>query len=253
MKLDSDSTTRTDDEVREKLKLYSFQLSQQADRMSEMRALISELEAHLSCRAQVIEEVRAQLSDVSIDQPTKTASASASAVADETSVGPDGSARIVALPEQVPVGRTVGFTEINWETGDGSEGRVYVSVDGEPETLFATGPSGSKRASWIVVGQFYEFRLYAGTQHDCLLKKVNVVGTQIPLPESREVVRGVLDAPLRDLSDEPYLEVSGWAYSTEAPISWVEAFLDDMPLGLMRRRTPLLRFQPIAVCQAGSS
>ena len=84
MKLDSDSTTRTDDEVREKLKLYSFQLSQQADRMSEMRALISELEAHLSCRAQVIEEVRAQLSDVSIDQPTKTASASASAVADDT-------------------------------------------------------------------------------------------------------------------------------------------------------------------------
>ncbi len=238
MKLDSDSTTRTDDEVREKLKLYSFQLSQQADRMSEMRALISELEAHLSCRAQVIEEVRAQLSDVSIDQPTKTASASASAVADETSVGPDGSARIVALPEQVPVGRTVGFTEINWETGDGSEGRVYVSVDGEPETLFATGPSGSKRASWIVVGQFYEFRLYAGTQHDCLLKKVNVVGTQIPLPESREVVRGVLDAPLRDLSDEPYLEVSGWAYSTEAPISWVEAFLDDMPLGLMTYGEP---------------
>src|SRR5437016_13966188 len=127
MKLDSDSTTRTDDDVREKLKLYSFQLSQQAGRMSEMRAHISELEAHLSCRTQLIEEVRAQLSDVSIDQPTKEAFASAPAVADKTSVAPDGSARIVALPEQVPVGWTVGFTESAGNIGDGfSEGQVDV-------------------------------------------------------------------------------------------------------------------------------
>src|SRR5205807_2199630 len=137
------------------------------------------------------------------------------------------------FPDQVPISGKLGFTEIMWNTGGCSEGQVYVSVDGEPETLFANGPRGSKRASWIVAGQSYQFRLYAGTEHIRLLKEVGVVGTKIPLPEGRDVVRGVLDTPVQDLSDEPYLDVSGWAYSTAAPISWVEAFLDDVPLGLM--------------------
>src|SRR5260370_23635519 len=142
MKEDLEATIKKDKEAREQLKRYSSQLSQHAGRMSEMRAQISELESQLSCHAQVIEELRAQLPGVLINESTKEALASASAGADGASVDLSGRARIIALPEQVPVGRTVGFTEITWDTGDGSEGQVYISVDGEPETLFATGPRG---------------------------------------------------------------------------------------------------------------
>ena len=229
---------KNNDDARAKLKLYSIQLGQQAGRISEIRAQISELEAQLNYRAQAIEELREQLSDVSIDQSTKEASASAPAVAGGVSIDLSSKARITALPEQVPVGTTVGFTEITWDTGDGSEGEVYVSVDGEPEKLFATGARGSKQASWIVAGQHYQFRLYSGTKHDRPLKEVSVVGREIPRPDTQDVLRGLLDTPVQDLSGEPYIEVSGWTYSKEAPISWVEAFLDDVPLGLMTYGEP---------------
>src|SRR5207237_1860386 len=71
-----------------------------------------------------------------------------------------------------------------------------------------------------------------------LLAKVEFVGSKIPLPDSRNVLRGSLDLPVENSSGEPYLEVSGWAYSTEAPISWIEAFLDNVPLGLMKYGEP---------------
>src|SRR5207253_8478655 len=109
-----------------------------------------------------------------------------------------GNASLAAFPERVPVSRTVGFTEIVWNTGNGSEGELYVSVNGEPETLFATGPCGSKHAPWILTGSSYEFRLYAGTKRDRLLKQVSVWGAKTRLPEPRDVLRGALDVPLED-------------------------------------------------------
>src|SRR5260370_10934999 len=132
MKQESKATTKKFNDAQEKLKLYSIQLSEQAGRISEIRAQISELEAQLNYRAQVIEELRAQLAAVSINQSNKEAFDSTSALGDPTSVDLPGAVSLIALPEQVPVGRTVGSTEITWDTGDGSEGDVYVSVDGEP-------------------------------------------------------------------------------------------------------------------------
>ncbi len=82
----------------------------------------------------------------------------------------------------------MGVTKITWDTGDGSEGQVYVSRDGGPETLFAASPHGSKDASWIQTGGSYEFCLYR-TLDKCLLKRVGLVGLETP-PEKD---------PLRDL------------------------------------------------------
>src|SRR3989441_3276470 len=172
-----------------------------------------------------------------INEATKETLASVPAVTPAASDELRGNASLAALPEQVPVSSTVGFTEIMWDTGNGSEGEVYVSVNGEPETLFATGPCGSKHAPWILAGLSHQFRLYAGAKGDRLLKQVSVRGVRTQLSERRDVLRGALDAPVEDLN-APYLQVSGWAYSTEAPIIWVEVFLDDALLGLTRYGEP---------------
>jgi ABC-type transport system substrate-binding protein len=83
-------------------------------------------------------------------------------------------ATITASPNPVPVGEGLGTTTITWNTGDGTVGQVYVSVDGGPESLFGGGPPGSAAASWIQAGKTYEFRLYAGTEHATVLAKTEV-------------------------------------------------------------------------------
>jgi hypothetical protein len=54
-------------------------------------------------------------------------------------------------------------------TGDGSWGQVYVSVDSGEERLFAGGARGASGAAWIWPSKEYEFRLYAGTERAPLL------------------------------------------------------------------------------------
>jgi hypothetical protein len=71
----------------------------------------------------------------------------------------------------------MGTTTISWTTGDGSNGQIYVSADGEPEQIFATAPKGSADAAWIQAGKSYEFRLY-GAGHAKLLGKVVVTGAE---------------------------------------------------------------------------
>src|SRR5262249_33856651 len=73
-------------------------------------------------------------------------------------------------PEEGPTGTTT----VTWSTGDGSAGRVYVSVNGRPETLFAGDSSGSQDASWIAPGSTYEFRLYGEGEPRRLLAQVEV-------------------------------------------------------------------------------
>jgi hypothetical protein len=49
-----------------------------------------------------------------------------------------------------------------------------MSKDGGPEKLFAgLAPRGSQDAAWIAQGQ-YEFRLYAGKEHQKVLASVTV-------------------------------------------------------------------------------
>jgi hypothetical protein len=85
-------------------------------------------------------------------------------------------ATITASPNPVLVGQGPGTTTVSWNTGDGSGGQVYVSVDGGPEALFAGGPPGSAPVPWIEAGKTFEFRLYAGTEHTKMLAKTQVTG-----------------------------------------------------------------------------
>ncbi|MEK6282043.1 MAG: glycosyltransferase [Acidobacteriota bacterium] len=233
-------------DAQEQSGLYALRLNQQIAKLSEARAQNLELEAQLSWQAEEIKKLRRSLwehlkdifrSIVSND-PAKETLANEQASTDGASVELNSKASLTAFPRQVPVGRIMGATEINWTTGDDSEGEVYVSINGEPETLFVAGPAGSKEAPWILPDQTYDFRLYAGTGHTRLLDEVRVIGVRMPDRDSRDVMRGFLDPPVQDLNETPYLEVSGWAYSKEAPILWVEAFLDNVPLGLMKYGEP---------------
>jgi tRNA (mo5U34)-methyltransferase len=80
---------------------------------------------------------------------------------------------VSADPNPVPVGQQSGKTTISWDTADGSIGRVFVSVNGGQEMLFADGRRGSAPAHWIETGSSYEFRLY-NSDHSELLVKIAV-------------------------------------------------------------------------------
>jgi ATP-binding cassette subfamily B protein len=83
-------------------------------------------------------------------------------------------ALLTASPNPIPAGDGPGTTTISWDTGDGSPGQVYVSVDGAEEKLFAGGADGSREVGWIQPSKEYEFRLYAGTEQAVLLDAVTV-------------------------------------------------------------------------------
>jgi hypothetical protein len=76
--------------------------------------------------------------------------------------------RLSAAPNPVPADdQELGATTISWATDGPPGGDVYVSEDGGPERLFASGTSGSEPAGWICRGVKYEFYLYAaGTRSD---------------------------------------------------------------------------------------
>ncbi len=79
---------------------------------------------------------------------------------------------IIATPNPVPAGRGPGKTIVNWHTGDGSPGQVYVSVAGGPERLFSTNPSHQEAT--INSNDVYEFRLYAGSDHTTRLATTEI-------------------------------------------------------------------------------
>ena len=84
-------------------------------------------------------------------------------------------ATISADPNPVPAGAEKhGKTLIAWDTGDGTLGQVFVSVNGGEERRFSGAlPRGTHEASWIGKGE-YEFRLYAGKEHTTRLASVIV-------------------------------------------------------------------------------
>ena len=81
-----------------------------------------------------------------------------------------------ATPNPVPAGKGPGMTTISWNSVDG---KVYVSVNGRDEMLFAGSPRGAQEANWIEAGSSYEFRLY-NSDHKELLAKLTV--TRAPDP-----------------------------------------------------------------------
>jgi hypothetical protein len=76
-----------------------------------------------------------------------------------------------AFPNPVPAGKGPGKTTLCWNSADG---KIYVSINGREEMLFASSPRGSQDANWIEAGSNYEFRLY-NANHKELLAKVVVI------------------------------------------------------------------------------
>ena len=80
---------------------------------------------------------------------------------------------ITASPNPVPARKDTARTIISWNTTTATPGKVYVSIDGQQELLFATSRQGSAPANWIRPGRAYEFRLY-DSDHTQVLDKVAV-------------------------------------------------------------------------------
>jgi hypothetical protein len=79
-------------------------------------------------------------------------------------IGAAGSApKLTAEPNPVPADdEELGTTTITWATEGPQPAEIYVSEDGGPQRLFATGIAGSEVAGWICRGITYEFFVYAG-------------------------------------------------------------------------------------------
>jgi len=87
-----------------------------------------------------------------------------------------GLAVITAKPERVTFGEGSGSTEIEWDTGDGSVGFIFVTEDVGKPVLFASSSRGKEVAPWI--GKHtYVFELYGDDQRQTLLAKVTVFGS----------------------------------------------------------------------------
>lgn len=98
---------------------------------------------------------------------------------------------IKANPEHVQLTNGSGSTAIDWDTGNGSMGFVFVTEEGGKPGPFASGPRGNQVAPWIGKHS-YVFELYGDDQRQALLGKVTVSGaaesTSSQLTESWQVV-----------------------------------------------------------------
>jgi hypothetical protein len=87
-----------------------------------------------------------------------------------------GSASITASPNPIPP--TGDRTTISWNTGDGSVGEIWVSVNGAEPKLFAQEVKGSSVANWIGPGEKADFVLYSGSGRQKEIAKVTVAHTK---------------------------------------------------------------------------
>ena len=88
---------------------------------------------------------------------------------------------ITATPNPLPEGAGAAITTVAWDTGDGSECEVYVSVNDGKEKHFGTNVAQSIKVDWIQPGDTCEFQLYKGSEHKEVLASVTV--TRPPLPD----------------------------------------------------------------------
>jgi hypothetical protein len=88
---------------------------------------------------------------------------------------PDGcNPRLEAIPNPVPAGAHSGASAIDWNTGDGTPGQVWVSSGHGPEALLAQGPHGSQVLNDLESNEVYSVRLYSSTAHQQLLDEISV-------------------------------------------------------------------------------
>jgi hypothetical protein len=96
---------------------------------------------------------------------------------------------ISATPEHVTLTKGNGSTQVQWNTGKGSSGFVFVTEDGGKPVLFAKGPRGSRVAPWIRKHR-YIFELYSDDQRRTLLAKVIVSASAESVSSQRTVSWG---------------------------------------------------------------
>src|SRR4029077_17657190 len=96
-------------------------------------------------------------------------------------------------------------TDIAWNTGNGSMGFVFVTANGRPPVLVATGNEGSRVISWIRRGN-YVFELYGDNERRSLLATVNVTGVATE-PETSSQRIGLSHGQLRWLLFAAFLAV----------------------------------------------
>jgi hypothetical protein len=89
---------------------------------------------------------------------------------------------LVAVPNPVPIRSGSGTSAIVWNTGDGAHGQVYVSVNGEAESLVVEGARGSVFFAPVAAGRRYDFQLYQGRERGRLLRGLTVQGVADPEP-----------------------------------------------------------------------
>ena len=82
---------------------------------------------------------------------------------------------ITAKPERVTLVNGSGSTEIEWDTGTGSMGFVFVTEDGGKPVAFASGSRGAQVAPWIG-NHGYVFELYGDDRRQTFFAKVAVSG-----------------------------------------------------------------------------
>jgi hypothetical protein len=94
---------------------------------------------------------------------------------------------ITASPDRVTVTGGGGSTDIEWDTGNGSPGFVFVTKDGQRPVVFAKGSQGSRIAPWIG-RHYYAFELYGDNQRRALLARVAVSGSPEALPSRQRKI-----------------------------------------------------------------
>jgi hypothetical protein len=83
---------------------------------------------------------------------------------------------ITAKPEHVTLSDETGSSEIEWDTGNSSNGFVFVTEEGGKPVPFASGSRGKQIIPWIGKHS-YVFELYGDEQRQTLLAKVTVSGS----------------------------------------------------------------------------
>jgi hypothetical protein len=83
---------------------------------------------------------------------------------------------ISAKPEHVTLSDETGSSEIEWDTGNGSNGFIFVTEEGGKPVPFASGSRGKQIIPWIGKHS-YVFELYGDEQRQTLLAKVTVSGS----------------------------------------------------------------------------
>jgi len=100
----------------------------------------------------------------------------AAQTATDTEPGQTSSAPVItANPEHVTVTGGSGSSEIQWNTGNGSMGFVFVTGPDQKPVLFVSGAKGNQLVPWIGSAR-YVFELYGDENRQTLLATVTVTG-----------------------------------------------------------------------------